>query len=105
MRSDDEPALWRGQILQQAQLIERSRGLVLRLQAGLQRHDLGRDLVVVDALDRIQHRLRDRSRLRLTILGGGDGCLRAGEIRLDVLNGLLAGMDREVIDDARVQRR
>ena len=46
------------QELGQRGLVEHRRGLIRGLQAGLQRQDLGRDLVLVDALDLVEHGLR-----------------------------------------------
>ncbi len=74
------------------------------LQAGLQRQDLGRDLVLVDALDLVEHGLRHSLELGLAVGRGLDGVLRAGELRLHVLNRLLAGLRRQVCRNPLLQR-
>src|SRR6267143_3248067 len=68
------------QELGQRGLIEHRRGLIRGLQAGLQRQDLGRNLVLVDALDLVEHGLRHSLELGLAVGRGLDGVLRAGEL-------------------------
>jgi hypothetical protein len=93
------------QELGQAQLRQHRRGLVRRLQRGLQCQNLARHLIgryglgLVD--DVLQHGLG------LGLPGGGvfHGGLRGGKVRLNILDGLLSRLRRQVLRDALVQCR
>ncbi len=91
--------------LKQRGLVQYGRGLIRRLQHGLQRQDLGCHFVLIDALDGIQHRLRHSLELGLTVGRGLHRRLRAGELGLHVLDRLLTGLRRQVRGDALRERR
>ena len=92
------------QELGQRRLIQHRGRLIRGLQVGLQRQDLGGHFVVVDPLDRVQHRLRHSLELGLAVGRSLDRGLRAGKLRLHVLDRLLAGLRREVRRNALLKR-
>ncbi len=89
------------QVFDQTHLIKLRCRLIRRLKRRLERQDLGGDLVVIHALDRIQHGLRQRLALGLSVGGGFDrydaGVGLEPRRRLQALD---AALDRRYADGA-----